>query len=177
MNRQLLIGVIAGAVAVTALGAVAGFRAYESGNYVDVVSATPVFETISVPREACRDVLVEQKRDAKDPNQIVGTVAGAVLGGVLGNQVGGGSGKKLATVGGAVVGGYAGNKVQEEMQDRNTTQQVHQVCETVYDQHEEQAGFDVIYRIDGRQQTVRMDHDPGRRLPIESGVVVIDPAS
>jgi uncharacterized protein YcfJ len=177
MNRQLLIGGIIGAVAVTAVGAAAGFRAYEEANYAEVIAATPAMETVSVPRQECYDELVEQQEATKDPKQITGTVVGAVIGGVLGNQVGGGSGKKIATVGGAVAGGYAGNKVQENMQEGNTSRQVNQVCNTVYDQHQEQVGFDVTYRLNGEQNVVRMDHDPGRRIPVENGVLVLYPAN
>jgi uncharacterized protein YcfJ len=165
----MLVGVIIGAVAVTAVGAVAGFRAYDAANYAEVISATPAMETVSVPRQECRDVLVEQQEPTKDPKQIAGTVAGAVIGGVLGSQVGGGSGKKIATVGGAVAGGYAGNKIQEGMQERNTSQQLNQVCKTVYDEHQEQVGFDVTYRLNGDQNAVRMDHDPVDRIPLHAG--------
>lgn len=177
MNRQLLIGGIIGAVAVTAVGAVAGFRAYDTADYAEVVSTMPAMETVSVPRQECHDVLVEQQEPTKDPKQIAGTVAGAVIGGVLGNQVGGGSGKKIATAGGAVAGGYAGNKIQEGMQERNTSQQLNQVCKTVYDKHQEQVGFDVTYRLHDEQNVVRMDHHPGRRIPVENGVLVLEPSS
>ena len=176
MNRQMLLGVVIGAVAVTAIGSVAGYRMYESANYAEVISVSPATETVRVPREQCRDVLVEQQAPTKDPKQITGTVAGAVIGGVLGNQVGGGSGKKLATVGGAVAGGYAGNKVQEELQEGKTTQQLQRVCETVHDEHEEQVGYDVTFELRGAERTVRMDHDPGSRIPLEDGEPVLTPS-
>ena len=175
MNRQMLLGVVIGAAAVTAIGSVAGYRMYESANYAEVIAVTPAVETIRVPRQQCRDVLVEQQAPTRDPKQITGTVAGAVIGGVLGNQVGGGSGKTLATVGGAVAGGYAGNKVQEELQEGKTTQQLQQVCETVHDEHTEQVGYDVTYELRGVQRTVRMDHDPGSRIPLEDGEPVVSP--
>jgi uncharacterized protein YcfJ len=113
-------------------------------------------------------------RPTKDPNQITGTVVGAVIGGVLGNQVGDGSGKKLATVGGAVGGGYAGNKVQEGMQDRNTVQETQRKCQTVMDSRQEDAGYDVTYRLDGSETTVRMDYDPGNRIAVENGALVLN---
>src|SRR5688572_10618802 len=122
MNPQYLIGGIIGAVAVTAIGAVATFQVIDSKNYAEVVSVTPATKTVSVPREECRDVIVTVKKPVKDPKQITGTVAGAVIGGVLGSQVGGGSGKKVATVVGAAAGGYAGNKTQEKIQENNTEQ-------------------------------------------------------
>lgn len=172
MNKQLVIGGIVGAVAVTAIGAVGGYRMLNPGVYAEVLAVEPAMKTVSVPREECRDELVTLTRPIKDPDQIAGTVAGAVIGGVLGNQVGGGDGKKLATVGGAVGGGYAGNKIQEGMQERNTYQESRRTCKTVTDRHQEQDGYDVTYRLDGQDLVVRMDHNPGSRIPVENGVLV-----
>jgi uncharacterized protein YcfJ len=115
MNKQLIIGGIVGALAITAVAAVAGYRTMDT-------------KSASVPRQECRDVLVTVTRPTKDPDQIGGTVAGAVIGGVLGNQIGSGDGKKLATAGGAIAGGIAGHKIQEGMQERNTYQEVQSTC-------------------------------------------------
>ncbi|MEO7386724.1 MAG: glycine zipper 2TM domain-containing protein [Gammaproteobacteria bacterium] len=173
MNKQLVIGSIAGALAVTAIGAVASYQMLDKGAYAEVLAVEPVMRKVSTPRQECHDEMVTMTRPTKDPNQIAGTVAGAVIGGVLGNQVGGGNGKKLATVGGAVGGGYAGNKIQEGMQERNTYQESRRVCQTVRDSHQEQDGFDVTYRLNGRQEVVRMAYNPGTRIPLEDGVLVI----
>lgn len=118
MNKQLIIGGVVGALAITAVAAFAGYRTLET-------------KTASAPREVCHDELVTVTRPTKDPNQIAGTVAGAVVGGVLGNQIGSGDGKKLATAGGAIAGGYAGNQIQEGMQERNTYQELQRVCKIV----------------------------------------------
>jgi uncharacterized protein YcfJ len=120
MNKQLVMGLVVGALAITAVAAVAGYR-------------NPDMKTASGPRQECHDELVTLTKPTKDPNQIAGTVTGAVIGGVLGNQVGSGDGKKLATAGGAVAGGYAGNKIQEGMQERNTYQELQRKCQTVID--------------------------------------------
>ncbi len=173
MNNQLVIGSIVGALAVTAIGAVAGYRMLDQSNYAEVTNVKATTKTVSVPRESCRDELVTLTRPIKDPNQIAGTVVGAVIGGVLGNQVGDGKGKQLATVGGAVGGGYAGNKVQEGIQDRNTYQETQRKCTTVRDSRQEPAGYDVTYVLEGREQTVHMDYDPGRRIAVENGVLVL----
>ncbi len=169
MNRQLIIGGVIGAVAVTAIGGVAGYNLKNANDYATVVSVRPVMSTVKTPREECRDEVVSTKKPVKDKHQITGTVAGAVIGGVLGSKVGGGSGKDIATVGGAVAGGYAGNKVQEKIQDGNTVQSLRQVCQTVYDSHEQQNGFEVTYRLDGQNQVVHMDHDPGEKLRLANG--------
>jgi uncharacterized protein YcfJ len=173
MNKHLLIGVALGAVAVTAIGTIAGTRLVTSADYADVVAVEPVLKSVSEPRQACREEVVEVQKPVKDKHRITGTVAGAVIGGVLGNQVGDGSGQDIATAGGAVAGGYAGNKIQEKIQEGNTEQQLQQVCETVYDTREVQDGYRVTYELDGEEHTILMDVDPGRRLALENGRPVL----
>lgn len=170
MNRQFLIGGIAGALAVAAIGATAGYRMMDQKNHAIVVSVRDVLKSVNIPRESCTDELVTVTRPTKDPHQIAGTVAGAVIGGVIGNQFGSGKGKDVATGVGAVGGGYAGNKVQENMQDKNTYQEMQRKCVTVMDTRSEQTGYDVTYRFDGRTETIRMDHDPGKRIAMVNGM-------
>lgn len=166
---KLLIGGIIGAVAVTAIGGVAGYRMLDSKNYADVLSVKPILITVSVPREECRDRIVDVVNPSKDPRQIAGTVAGAVIGGVLGSEVGDGSGKKVATAVGAAAGGYAGNKIQEKMQEGNTHKETQRACDTLQDSRQEVQGYDVTYRLDGQDRVVRMDHDPGDRIALQDG--------
>jgi uncharacterized protein YcfJ len=92
---------------------------------------------------------------------------------VLGNQVGSGRGKDEATVAGAAAGGYAGNKVQEKMQKGNTVTANERVCRTAYDSKEETVGYDVRYRLGDEEDVVRMDHDPGDRIPVKDGELVL----
>ena len=141
------------------------------------MSVTPIDKTIRTPRENCHDEQVTQEAPTRDKKQVTGSVLGAVVGGVIGHQVGGGDGKKIATAAGAAAGGYAGNRVQKRMQDRNTVTTTEQRCETVYDSHKERAGYDVRYKLDGREETVRMDHDPGDRLPVRDGQVILSGAT
>ena len=173
ISKQLLIGGVVGAIAVTAVTATAGYQMLNSDDYAEVLVATPVMRTVSVPREECRDQLTSVTQPTQDPNQITGTVAGAVIGGVIGNQIGDGDGKKVATVGGAIAGGISGKKIQEGMQERNVDQVNQRVCETTHDSKQERVGYDVKYLLNGQEQTVRMDSDPGRRIRIENGKPVI----
>ncbi len=168
MSKQMIIGIIIGAATVTAVGSVAGYRYLAPDKYAEVISVTPVMNTVSEPREVCQDKLVTVKNSTNDPKQITGIIAGALIGGLIGNQVGGGSGKKIATAAGAAAGGYAGNKIQEDMQKKNTSQVSKTVCKTVYDTHEEQAGFEVTYLYDGQQKVIHIDHDPGARIAMEN---------
>jgi uncharacterized protein YcfJ len=164
MNRSSLIGATAGAIAVTAVGAIAGYQVFR-GSYAEVVAVKPV----TTPVEDCHDEQVTRTAPTRDPHQIAGTVAGAVVGGVVGHQFGSGSGNKAATAAGAVAGGYAGNKIQEKMQAGNTYTASERRCTTV---GQTITGYDVTYRLDGRQGVVRMDHDPGSRIPVRDGELV-----
>lgn len=178
MNRQTLIGAVAGAVLVTGVAALAGYRVMAGGSYAEVVSSEEVMRTVRTPHETCRDELVTVQKPVKDKHQVTGSVVGAVVGGVLGHQIGSGSGNDIATVAGAAAGGYAGNKVQERIQEGNTEQVVQQRCETVFDSKEVPTGqFKVRYRLDDAEHTVKMDHDPGARIPVKDGKVVLDKTS
>jgi uncharacterized protein YcfJ len=173
MNKSLISGLVIGVVIAATGAAVAGY-AMNRETYAQVVDVRPVQKTIRTPRQECRDETVTQEAPGKDSKQITGTVIGAVVGGVIGHQIGDGSGKKIATGAGAVAGGYAGNRIQKRVQDGRTVTSTEQRCETVYDTHIERQGYDVRYRIGEEEGTVRMSHDPGERIPIRHGQLVLD---
>lgn len=174
MSRSMVVGLVVGAVAVTAGAAFAGFKGLDrSPTHADVLAVTPVTEAVRTPREVCNDVQVTKQASVKDEHRVTGTVAGAVIGGVLGNQIGGGSGKKLATVAGAAAGGYAGNQIQKKVQDGNTVTSTETRCETVYDTTQKQVGYDVRYRLGDEEGVIRMDRDPGKQIPVQNGELVV----
>lgn len=172
MNRQTWIGVVIGAIAVTAVGAFAGYRLADDQEYAKVLEVRPNMAEVAIPRSECRNEVVTRQKPVKDKHQVTGTIAGAVIGGVLGNQVGDGSGQDIATAAGAVAGGVAGNKIHEKIQEGNTEQSLEETCSTVYDQRLEQQGYLVTYEWDGETREVVLDHDPGRRLAMENGEIV-----
>ncbi len=175
MNKSMLTGVIAGAVAVTAIGGVAGYKALNpEPEFAEVLAVEPVTETTKTPREVCNDVVVNERAPVKDPNRIAGTAIGAIAGGLLGNQVGGGDGRKLATVAGAAAGGYAGNQVQKNMQEKDTVSRTETRCKTVYESHAKTVGYDVRYRLGDEEGRVRMNHQPGPRIPVKDGQLQLD---
>jgi len=49
-------------------------------------------------------------------------------------------------------------------------------CRTVFDTLPVESGYDVTYELDGVQQVVRMDRDPGPRIPVEDGELVLSPS-
>lgn len=169
MNKSMLVGAVLGAVGVTAGGAVATYSLVDRGpEYAEVLAVKPVKETIKTPREECREVTVTRQQPVKDQHQIAGTAIGAIAGGLLGNQIGGGNGKKIATVAGAVGGGYAGNKIQENMQQRDTYTTTETRCNTVMESSEKLVGYDVKYQLGDQVGNVRMERDPGARIPVSA---------
>ena len=171
MNKSTLAGVVVGAVAATAVGAFAASR-YDLNpfrDYATVVAVEPAYDVNRIPREVCRDQAVERQKEPQDEKRVAGAVIGAAVGGVLGNQVGSGSGRTAATVAGAAAGGYAGSKIQKKMQEGNTESVIEHRCETVYDTERKPAGFDVTWEYEGRRGTVRMERDPGKRIPFADG--------
>ena len=173
MDKSLIKGLVIGGLAATAVGAVAGYKVIENRDaYAEVVSVEPVTRTVKTPRQVCDDVQVTHKAPVQDPKRVTGAVLGAVVGGVVGNQVGDGDGQKVATVAGAAAGGYAGSKIQKRMQDSNTYQTTERRCRTVRDEREVPDGYLVRYVWQGKPGTVRMDHDPGRRIPVKDGELV-----
>src|ERR1700758_3858602 len=174
MDKSAVIGTVVGAIAVTAAGAVAGYRVVEASRGAEVVSVRALTRTLSTPRQECHDEQVTRTKPVKDRDRLVGTGIGAVVGGLLGHEVGGGSGKALATVAGAAAGGYAGNKIQEKVQQGNTYTTTEQRCTTVYDRSSVPDGYEVVYVLDGKQHHAHMSHDPGKRIPVKDGHIVTE---
>ena len=169
MNKSMLAGIGIGVAAALGVAAVAGLNVLDRGpQYAQVVSSTPIKESIKTPRKECRNVTVTHRRPVQDENRIAGSVLGAVAGGVIGHQFGGGRGRDVATVVGALGGGYAGNQIQGSMQEGDTDTTTQQRCKTVYDKSEKMLGYDVTYKIGDQQGKIRMDRDPGAQIPLDS---------
>ncbi len=178
MNKSLWIGAAAGIAVAAGAGAVASLKLMNKGpQYAEVVQVTPLTKTIRTPRQDCHDESVVHQRPSRDDRHIVGTVAGAVVGGLLGHYVGGGTGRDLATAAGAAAGGYAGNRIENRMQRGNTYTTTEQKCATVYERSVKREGYEVRYRLGDKEGTVRMDHDPGQRIPVDHGQLVLGDSS
>jgi uncharacterized protein YcfJ len=174
MNRSLMVGLAAGTAVAVGAGAVAGLKVMNKGpQYAEVVQVTPLTRTVRTPRQDCHEESVVHQRPSRDQHQILGTVAGAVVGGLLGHYVGGGTGRDIATGVGAAAGGYAGNRIENRVQRGNTYTTSERKCATVYERSVEQEGYEVRYRLGDKEGTVRMDHDPGQRIPLDHGQLVL----
>jgi len=179
MDKSMIKGMAVGGLAMVVLGsgAVTGYKAMTKPQFADVVAVKEVAETVVTPREKCEDVQVQQQAPVKDEHRIAGTVAGGLAGGLLGSTVGGGKGKTLATVAGAAAGGYAGNRIQRNMQEKDVVTRTEHRCKTVNEKSQKVVGYNVTYRLDGKEGAVRMASKPGPTLPVKDGQVVTTPTA
>ncbi len=176
MDKSMMKGLAIGGIAAVVLGAGAvTYQQVSKPKFAEVVSSKEVFQTAVTPREHCEDVQVQKQAPVKDERRIAGTAIGAVAGGLIGSQIGGGKGKTLATVGGAAAGGYAGNQVQKNMQKKDVITTTERQCKTVQDKSQKLVGYDVTYRFDGKQGSVRTSFKPGATLPLKDGQVDTTP--
>jgi len=176
MNKSMLVGTVIGAVVATAVGSIAGYRMLADNDYAEVVAVTPLVERVETPREECHDEVVTRQKPVKDQYRVTGTVVGAIAGGVIGNELGGGGDNTGAKIAGAAAGGLAGNKVQQSMQENATYTTTERVCNTAVDVSEKTVGYDVTYKLGDTTGTVRMDRDPGDRIPVVDGQLVLTQA-
>ena len=176
MDSSMMKGLALGGVAMVVLGAGGvTYQQLSKPKFADVVSSKEVYEVVVTPREQCEDVQVQHQAPVKDKNRLAGTAIGAVAGGLLGSTIGGGKGKTLATVGGAAAGGYAGNQVQKNMQEKDVTTSTERRCKTVQDKSQKLVGYNVTYRLDGKEATARTSFKPGATLPVKDGKVDTTP--
>ncbi len=169
MNKSMMIGTVLGVGIATAGGAIGSYKMLTAADYAEVISSTPIVKETKIPHEECRDETVVRQKPVQDENRIAGKVNGDGVGGALGHQVGGGNGKKVATVAGAVAGGYAGDKVQGNMQKNDTYTTVEKRCKTTYETREDITGYKVVYLLDGKESSIKLDYDPGNKIPVENG--------
>ena len=64
---------------------------------------------------------------------------------------------------------------QKNMQDKDVETTTERRCKTVYDTSVKHHGYDVTYRLNGKEDVVRMNHNPGTQIPVKDGKLVLDP--
>jgi uncharacterized protein YcfJ len=175
MDKSMAKGLIIGGIAMVILGAgaVTGYKAIATPRSAEVIAVRDVMETVVTPQERCDEVAVRHQAPVQDDRRVAGSVIGGLAGGLLGSQIGGGRGKTLATVAGVAAGGYAGNQVQKNMQERDAVVTTERRCRTVSDKSQKIVGYDVTYRLAGKEGVVRTSFRPGATLPVKNGQVVL----
>jgi uncharacterized protein YcfJ len=149
------------AVAVLASLAALGFsntaQAQEVGQ---VISRTPVYHQVSVPRQVCTQTQVTAPAQTSG----AGAAMGAIAGGAIGNAIGKGEGRAIATMIGVIGGAIAGDKVEGPQAGQTQTQQT---CTTQQVYENRLMGYNVVYEFAGKQYTVQWPKDPGPTIKLQ----------
>jgi uncharacterized protein YcfJ len=177
MDKSMVKGVVIGGIAmvVVAAGGVTGYQAVTKPKFAEVLAVKEAKEKITTPREKCEQVQVQKQAPVKDQHRATGTIVGGVAGGLLGSTIGGGTGKTVATVAGAAAGAYTGNQVQKNMQQKDVVTTTETRCKTIDETSEKLLGYDVTYRLEGKEGKVRMSFNPGTQIPVRDGQLVLSP--
>ncbi len=148
MNNTALAGIIVGGVVLAAAGSIVANSGYNPlQKYAEVVSVEPAFDTTRTPRQVCGDEAALAQAAVPGSAPVAATPEPA-------------PGAAKAEPPAAPTAGDAEADASSD-------------CVVVYDMRSVQAGFDVTYELDGAQKVVRMDRDPGKRIPVEDGELVL----
>jgi|SRR5687767_2317935 uncharacterized protein YcfJ len=155
MNNTVLAGIIVGGVVLAAAGSILASSGYNPlQKYATVVSVEPAFDTTRTPRQVCGDeaALAQATMTADAAATAAPAPAPAP------------AQAEKPEPAPAAKPGEAGEAGEADASAE---------CVVVFDTRSEQAGFDVTYELDGAQKVVRMERDPGKRIPVEDGELVL----
>ncbi len=150
-----------------------------AADFVDnapVVATAPILERINTPRQECWNEQVVTQAPASGGSPL-GAIIGGIAGGVVGHQIGSGRGNAVATGIGAVTGAVIGDKVDPNggvfngNANAGTREQVVQRCRTVDNWQDVVRGYNVTYRYNGRDISVRLPYDPGPNVRVAVSLV------
>lgn len=163
-------------LAVAAVSAVPTVSAVDFTDQATVVATAPVYERVNAPRQECWNETVTTQAPASGGSPL-GAIVGCIAGGVIGHQIGSGRGNAVATGVGAVAGAVIGDKVDPNgglisgRASAGPQEQVVQRCRMVDNWNDVVRGYDVTYRYNGRDITIRMPYDPGPTVQVAVGVI------
>ncbi|HXX85883.1 MAG TPA: glycine zipper 2TM domain-containing protein [Casimicrobiaceae bacterium] len=166
---------VAGVVVAAAMGLPLA-HAVDFTDQAPVVATAPVHERVNAPKQECWNETVTTPAQSSGGSAL-GAIVGGIAGGVIGHQIGSGRGNAVATGVGAVAGAVIGDNVDPNggvitgRANAGTQEQVVQRCRMVDNWQDVVRGYDVTYRYNGRDVTIRMPYDPGPTVQVAVGVI------
>jgi uncharacterized protein YcfJ len=136
----------------------------------EVISSTPIYESINEPRRECwnEQVGVEAPRQ----RDYGGAVLGGLFGGLLGHQMGRGSGRDWGTAVGAATGAIVGDNIDNRQAGGTVRNEQH--CRQIDNWSRRLTGYNVTYRYEGQTFATVLPYDPGPSVHLNVNVSVAD---
>ncbi|RTE67143.1 glycine zipper 2TM domain-containing protein [Amphritea opalescens] len=147
--------------------------------YAKVVQVEPIVVQSErrTPRRECWEEEVRYETPRHQQKSYTGPILGGIIGGAIGNGLGHGQdNKKVGAVVGAVLGASIGNDVTHNRQrPNNVGYRTETRCSVQHDveYYERVTGYNVTYRYNGRTYHTRMDHHPGKQIPVRVDVTPV----
>lgn len=133
-----------------------------------VISATPEYDRVNVPRQECYDEY--QPQQAYGERSYGGSVIGGITGALVGNQIGRGHGKEAATAIGGITGAIVGDRLQNQNIDDNRGSRSVRRCRDIDRWENRIAGYRVVYEYGGHRYTTMMPNSPGNYVRVRVSV-------
>ena len=174
MNKTLITLSLASLLALSSTQTFADKQHRHDNSFKDmakVVHVEPIYTSVRIatPQRECYQTPQYHSSNSQYQSY-TSTIAGGIIGGVVGNQFGGGSGKKIMTAAGALLGGSVGR----DLNNQNNSQQVsyREECHVTqrYQQESRIDSYLVTYKYKGQRYTTKMNHRPGKRIPVQISV-------
>lgn len=152
-----------------------------SYEYARVVDVDPIYRQVSIesPRQECWEEIREVRTvQYAEPRSKGPMILGGIIGGVLGHQIGSGRGNDVATVAGTLIGASVAQDAAVRRAGGYSVprEQVVERCVTRVSHHYEERidGYEVTYKLHGREYTTRMPYDPGERIRVRVDVEPVE---
>lgn len=180
LRRTALATTLASVLAVAAIPASADSRHDRDDEdalvRAKVVSADPIYETISEPSTRCWTETVgyaPRRHEYRESNG--GAVIGAIAGGLIGSTVGRGNGRIAAAAVGAATGAVVGDRIDHGTPRAYAAgpRQIER-CESKDNYRRVISGYDVRYRYQGREYSTLMSYDPGKFVNLRLNWAVVE---
>jgi uncharacterized protein YcfJ len=186
MKKNMVLAALVGVCGLLSAGALAGYLAWRNPAFAEVVSVEPVRKFVAASDKSCVDEQASRREPVADEPPASAVVINGMAGGMITREPA--RLEKIATLGAVAAGDPAGRagrnskvpaKINDSGKAANKAQAKQTVaasgthCRRVNRVAEKIVAYDVRYRFHGKTTKVRMDHDPGARLPVRDGKVVI----
>jgi len=143
--------------------------AYAFQDRAEVVSSTPIYESINEPRRDCWNEQVGYENTRQ--RDYGGAVIGGLFGGLLGHQIGKGSGRDWGTAVGAATGAIVGDNIDNDgHRTVASAPRYEQRCRQIDNWRRQLTGYNVTYRYQGQSYSAILPYDPGRTVRVNVSV-------
>lgn len=141
-----------------------------------VLSSTPIYESINEPRRECWTEEVPGYYERASERSYSGAVLGGIVGGLLGKSVGRGSGRTAATIAGAATGAIVGDNIDNDGHRGPVYREPRVVerCRSVDNWTQRVTGYNVRYLYQGHEYGTVLPYEPGATLRVRVNVSVAE---